>query len=86
MLVPLWFITLAWSFRRRSWVGGFTLITAGTLLKIIWSFYFGGENAWAIVPPVALGFVVCAGILLYAYRRVRERRGGSPESVRIVSG
>jgi hypothetical protein len=45
----------------------------GTLLKIIWSFYFGGDSAWAIVPPVALGFVVCAGSLLYAHRRVRHR-------------
>lgn len=86
MLVPLWFIALALSFRRRSWVGGFIVISVGTLLKIIWSFSFGGESAWAIVPPVALGFILCAGILLYAFRRVRHGLEGPPESVRILPG
>jgi len=85
-LVPLWLIALAWLFWRRSWIGGFIVISGGTLLKIIWSFYFGGESAWAIIPPVALGFIVCAGILLYAFRRAVPERGGPPESVRIVSG
>lgn len=67
-LVPLWFIALAWSFWRGSWVAGFAVISAGTLLKIIWSFYFAGASAWAIVPPVALGFVVCASVLWYTFR------------------
>jgi hypothetical protein len=65
---------LAWSFWRRSWVGGFIVINLGTLLKVIWSCRYGGEKAWAIVPPVAVGFVVCAGILPYAARRVRQGR------------
>ena len=86
MLVPLWFIVLALSFWRRSWVGGFIVISVGTLLKIIWSFYFGGESAWAIIPPVALGFIVCAGILLYASRRVGCGRGEPVERVRTLSG
>jgi hypothetical protein len=50
------------------------VINLGTLLKVIWSCRYGGEKAWAIVPPVAVGFVVCAGILPYAARRVRQGR------------
>jgi hypothetical protein len=71
-LVPAWFVACAWACWRRSWVGGFVLITAGTLLKVAWSFYFGGESGWTIVPPAAVGFVVCTVILWYAHRRVHR--------------
>jgi hypothetical protein len=73
VLVPIWFVALAWAFRRRSWVGGAMVIAAGTLLKMVWSFKVAGESAWAIVPPVTLGTMLCAGVLLLAYR-YRERR------------
>ena len=69
-LVPAWFIACAWACWRRAWIAGFVLICAGTLLKVIWSLYFGGESGWTIVPPAAFGFVVCAGIYWYAYRRL----------------
>jgi hypothetical protein len=69
-LVPAWFIACAWACWRRSWIGGFVLICAGALLKVIWSFYFGGESGWTIVPPAAFGFVLCTGIYWYAYRRL----------------
>ena len=69
-LVPAWFIACAWACWRRSWIAGFVLICAGAVLKVIWSFYFGGESGWAIVPPAIFGFVVCAGIYWYAYRRL----------------
>jgi hypothetical protein len=72
-LVPVWFVALVWAFRRRSWLGGATVIGAGTLLKIAWSFRVAGSSAWAIIPPVALGTAVCAGVLWIAYRRVRTR-------------
>ena len=71
-LVPIWFVALASAFRRRSWVGGALVITAGTVLKMAWSFMIAGENAWAIVAPVTLGTMLCAGVLLFAYRH-RER-------------
>ncbi len=74
-LVPIWFVAMVWGVRRRSWLGVATVIGSGTLLKVGWSFYFGGESAWVIVPPVALGLVVCAGVLLFAYRRVRHSGG-----------
>jgi hypothetical protein len=74
-LVPAWFVGCAWAFWRRSWIGGFVLITAGTLLKVGWSLYFGGESGRTIVPPAAFGFVVCMVSLWYAYRRVHPNQG-----------
>jgi hypothetical protein len=73
-LVPLWFAALVWAFRRRSWVGGAMVITAGTLLKVAWSFQVAGASAWAIVPPVTLGTMVCAAVLLLAYRNHERAR------------
>jgi hypothetical protein len=68
MLVPIWFVALAWAFRRRAWVGGAMVIAAGTLLKIAWSFQVAGASAWAIVAPVTFGTMMCVGGLLLAYR------------------
>jgi hypothetical protein len=72
-LIPIWFVMLAWAVRKLSWVGVATVIGAGTLLKVGWLFRVGGSDAWVIVPPVALGTAVCAGVLLSAYARVRKR-------------
>lgn len=72
-LVPIWFVLLAWAFWRRSWVAGFLVINVGVLLKVVWSFYFAGESAWSIIPPVSLGAVVVNGLLLAVYWRVRRR-------------
>ena len=76
-LVPLWFIALAWAFWRRSWLAGFLVINVGVLLKVIWSFYFGGTSAWSIIPAVSLGALVVNGVLLHAYLRARRRSGDS---------
>ena len=40
-------------------VGAATVIGAGTLLKVSWSFRLAGDTAWVIIPPVALGTAVC---------------------------
>jgi hypothetical protein len=72
MLVPIWFVALAWAFRRRAWMSGAAIVIAGTLLKVAWSFNLAGESAWAIVPPATLGTMLCTGVLLVAYRN-RER-------------
>jgi hypothetical protein len=37
----------------------------------------GGSDAWVIIPPVALGTAVCAGVLLFAYRHVGHARSAS---------
>jgi hypothetical protein len=76
-LVPVWFIALAWAFWRRSWLAGFLVINVGALLKLIWSFYFGGTSAWSIIPAVSLGALVINGVMLYAYRRARRRPGNA---------
>jgi hypothetical protein len=70
-LVPIWFVALWWTFRRRSWLGASVVIGAGTLLKVTWSFWVAGDSAWSIIPPVALGTAICTCALLVAYRRAR---------------
>ena len=72
-LIPIWFIALAAAFRHRMWVAAASVIVVGTALKVAWSFYMGGASAWIIVPPVALGNAVCAGVLMYVYWRSRYR-------------
>jgi hypothetical protein len=72
MLVPIWFVALARAFRRRAWLSGAAIVVAGTLLKVAWSFKLAGESAWAIVPPVTLGTMLCAGVLLVAYRNLER--------------
>lgn len=71
-LVPIWFVALARTVRRRSRLGVATVIGSGTLLKVGWLFRVAGSSAWAIIPPVALGTAVSAGLLLIAYTRVRR--------------
>ena len=71
-LIPVWFIALAAAFRRRSWAAAALVIVAGTALKLAWSFYMAGASAWAIVPPVAVGNAICAGVLFYAYWRTKR--------------
>ena len=75
-LIPFWFIALATALRRRLWVAAALVIVAGTVLKVAWSFYVGGASAWIIVPPVAVGNVVVAGVLTYAYWRTRHQSVG----------
>lgn len=68
-LVPAWFVALGWAFWRRSWIAGFVVVNAGAALKVVWSFYYGGDTAWSIIPPVVIGALVCNGILLLWMRR-----------------
>jgi hypothetical protein len=68
-LVPVWFVLLAWAFWRRSWVLGLWVFNVGAALKVLWSFAFGGDSAWSIIPPVLVGAIVCNGVVVYAVRR-----------------
>ena len=72
VLIPMWFIALAVAMRRRLWATAAFVIVAGTALKMAWSFYVAGTSAWVIVPAVAVGNAVCAGVLTYAYWRTRS--------------
>lgn len=71
-LVPSWFLVLGWAFWRRLLVAGLVVVNAGVGLKVVWSFYFGGETAWSILPAVGLGALICNGVLVYALRRKRH--------------
>ena len=68
-LVPIWFVLLAWAFWRRSWLAGLMVVNAGTLLKVIWSFYSGGDAALSIIPPVVMGAVIFNGAVIWVFRR-----------------
>lgn len=77
LLVPVWFVLLAWAFWRRSWIVGIVVINVGVALKVVWSFYFGGASAWSIIPPALAGAVVCNGAIAYVLLRRRRRAVGS---------
>ncbi len=70
-LVPLWFVVLGWAFWRRSWILGLVVINVGAALKVLWSFYFGGESAWSIIPPVLIGALIVNGLVVWVFRRRR---------------
>ena len=72
-LIPIWFVALAMAIQRRMWVAAFSVIAAGTALKVGWSFYVGGSSAWIVVPPVALGNAICAAFFIYAYWRIKHQ-------------
>jgi hypothetical protein len=69
LLVPVWFALLGGAFWRRSWIVGIIVINVGIALKVLWSFYFGGDTAWSIIPPVVIGAIICNGALIYVLRR-----------------
>jgi hypothetical protein len=72
LLVPVWFVVLGGAFWRRSRMAGIVVVNVGAALKVVWSFYFGGETAWSIIPPVVVGALVCNGAFVYLLRRRRN--------------
>ena len=78
-LVPTWFVALGWAFWRRSWIAGIVVVNVGAALKVVWSFYYGDDTAWSIIPPVVIGAVVCNGVLVYWMRRTAA--GATEESM-----
>jgi hypothetical protein len=72
VLVPVWFVALGWAFRRRSLIAGLAVVNVGAALKVTWSFYFGGETAWSIIPPVGVGALIVNAALFYAFHRKRR--------------
>lgn len=77
--VPVWFVVLALSFWRRSWIVGVVVINLGALLKVIWSFYFGGASAWSIIPAVSAGALVINGGIYLAYRQMQRRKAATTD-------
>jgi len=79
-LVPLFFVLLGWAFWRRSWLVGLLVLNLAVVGKVLWSFCFGAESAWSIVPAAALGLLVCNAVLLFAIRRFKRGQGSGPVS------
>ena len=78
--VPVFFTLLGWAFWRRSWIIGCVVINLGVLAKVVWSFHFGGQSGWTIVPIAVAGLVVCNAVLLLASRRFKRGQGSGPAS------
>ncbi len=72
LLVPIWFVLLGAAFWRKSWIVGLLVINLGAALKVVWSFYFAGDSAWSIMPPVVVGAVIINTVLVYVLRRRRK--------------
>jgi len=80
--VPVFFTLLGWAFWRRSWIIGCVVINLGVLVKVVWSFHFGGQSGWTIVPIAVAGLVVCNVVLLLANRRFKgglRKRASVPQ-------
>ncbi|MCB1550012.1 MAG: hypothetical protein KDJ41_19600 [Hyphomicrobiaceae bacterium] len=70
--VPVFLAAVAAAFWWRSVLLGLAVVNAGTLFKIAWSFAYGGESGWTVVPPALAGLVVVnvAVLLLARWRQV----------------
>jgi hypothetical protein len=78
LIVPLSFAVLALAFWKRSIVYGLVLINAMVLIKVVWSFYFGGgSGGLTLLPSAIVGLAVCDAVVLYLIRR-RRRRSSEP--------
>ncbi len=66
--IPAWFFWLALALWTRSFISGAAAITAAMAGKLAWSFYFGNESAWTLVPPSVIGLLICYGALYALYR------------------
>ena len=73
LLVPVSFTALALAFWRRSLLYGLVVIDSMVLVKIAWSFYYGGESGLALLPPALVGLIACNAAVLYAAYRVRGK-------------
>ena len=71
-LVPLMFILLGWAFWNRSWAVGVSVVNLAAISKVIWSFYYGDDAAWSLVPTAVINLMIANSILFLAYRRIHK--------------
>lgn len=69
-VAPLFLFALAFAFWRRSIWTGLAVIAVGSLLKIGWSLYYGGESGWAVVPPAIAGLLVITVVMVVVRRKL----------------
>ncbi len=72
LTIPLWFVTLAAAFWHRSLIWGAVAINAAVLGKVAWSFYFGEDSAWTLVPPALIGLFLCNAAVYLLYRYLKS--------------
>lgn len=75
LMVPVFFISLAWVFWRRSWRGGFLVVNLAVAGKVGWSFLHGDDTAWSLIPAALGGMAVCNAVLLLWWWRTTRARG-----------
>lgn len=68
LLVPAFLAALALAFWRRSWRYGLAVANAGALIKIGWSFAYGGASGWTVVPAAISGLVALNVFVLWQMR------------------
>lgn len=64
--IPAFLLGLAAAFWNRSWRLGLLIANLGGLTKVWWSFHFGGESGWTVVPAAIVGLIVLNGVVLCA--------------------
>ncbi len=69
-LVVVFLFLLALSFWKRSLLYGVVVLNIGTLLKVVWSIYFGGSVGHAAILPSVVTLAVCNFVfwLIYKYK------------------
>lgn len=71
--VPLFFLVTGLAFWRRSVAIGLAAVNVASLIKIGWSFQYGGSSGWEVVAPALTGLLAinAAGLALARWRRPR---------------
>jgi hypothetical protein len=68
-LVSLFFVSVGLAFWHRSILIGLVAMNAASLVKIGWSFYYGGSSGWTVVAPAVVGPLIVNIAALIANRR-----------------
>lgn len=69
--VPLFFLVTGLAFWRRSVLTGLAAINVASLMKIGWSFQYGGITGWTVVAPALTGLLAInvAGLVMTRWKR-----------------
>ena len=73
LLVPVSLGALALAFWKRSLLYGLVVIDSIMLVKVTWSFYYGGESGLALLPTALVGLIACNAVVLYVAYMVRGK-------------
>ena len=77
LTIPAFLIGLGMAFWRRSWILGLLIANAGMLFKVWWSFHYGGDSGWTLVPVAVAGILIFNAAVLWTAGR---RRGAASDT------